>query len=144
MKNVKTLLPKMQDFARKWYAACKEAGLKVVIICGTRTYEEQDALYAIGRTAPGRKVTNARGGYSNHNFGVAFDFVIFPDVDDSGGVGKPAWDSPDMDKAGGIAKEMGLEWGGVWRFVDKPHVQWKTGKTVSQLRQMVSKNIPII
>lgn len=44
---------------------------------GLRTYEEQNALYAQGRTAPGNKVTNAKGGFSNHNFGIAFDIGIF-------------------------------------------------------------------
>jgi len=46
------------------------------LISGLRTYEEQDALYAQGRTAPGPKVTNAPGGHSNHNFGLAFDMVF--------------------------------------------------------------------
>jgi peptidoglycan LD-endopeptidase CwlK len=29
------------------------------------------------RTAPGKIVTNAKGGYSNHNFGLAVDVVPF-------------------------------------------------------------------
>lgn len=36
------------------------------LICGLRTYDEQDKLYA---KRP--RVTNARGGQSMHNFGVA-------------------------------------------------------------------------
>jgi len=47
------------------------------IISGLRTYAEQDALYAQGRAKTGPKVTNARGGYSNHNFGIAFDVGVF-------------------------------------------------------------------
>ena len=47
------------------------------VICGTRTYDEQAELYAQGRTKPGPKVTNSPPGYSWHNFGVAWDFVVF-------------------------------------------------------------------
>ncbi len=50
----------------------------IKIISGTRTHmQEQDALYARRRTAPGPRVTNARGGYSNHNFGIAWDIGLF-------------------------------------------------------------------
>nr|WP_295770097.1 M15 family metallopeptidase [Rhodoferax sp.] len=41
-----------------------------------RSCAEQDALYAQGRTAPGNKVTNAKSGDSNHNFGIAFDIGV--------------------------------------------------------------------
>ena len=41
-----------------------------------RTFKEQDDLYAIGRTKPGAKVTNAKGGYSFHNYGLALDIVL--------------------------------------------------------------------
>ena len=37
--------------------------------------EEQTALYAIGRTSPGKVVTKARAGESYHNYGLAFDWV---------------------------------------------------------------------
>ena len=48
-------------------------GIKLRIIQGFRTYAEQDALYAQGRTKKGKKVTNAKGGQSNHNLGLAID-----------------------------------------------------------------------
>ena len=44
---------------------------KVRIAQGLRTFAEQDALYAQGRTKPGKKVTNAKGGQSVHNYGFA-------------------------------------------------------------------------
>jgi len=37
--------------------------------------EEQTALFAIGRSAPGKVVTKARAGESFHNYGLAFDWV---------------------------------------------------------------------
>jgi peptidoglycan L-alanyl-D-glutamate endopeptidase CwlK len=47
--------------------------LPIVLTFGFRSVAEQDALYAIGRTKPGKKVTNAKGGQSKHNFGKAID-----------------------------------------------------------------------
>src|SRR5688572_8244426 len=71
-RNLKTLLPPVQALARLFLRTVQPAmqrkGVVVRIISGTRTYAEQDALYAKGRTRPGPKVTNAQGGFSNHNF----------------------------------------------------------------------------
>ena len=129
-KNLATLVPNARRKARAWLRKCREAGINVKIICGTRTYEEQAALYAKGRTASGKKVTNARPGYSWHNFGVAWDFVVFD------AKGQPVWDSPLMDRCGEIGEELGLEWGGSWkRFVDKPHLQLKMGISLAEARQ---------
>ena len=130
--NIATLRPDTQQKAREWLLKCLEAGIDVKIIAGTRTYKEQDELYAQGRTAPGRKVTNAPAGYSWHNFGVAWDFVVF-DAD-----GQPQWDSPLMEKCGKIAESLGHEWGGRWTSPqDTPHVTVKTGCTLAQARQRV-------
>lgn len=48
-------------------------GLTMRCMQGLRTYEEQDQAYAIGRTEPGKIITNAKGGYGYHNFGLAAD-----------------------------------------------------------------------
>lgn len=81
-KNLDSLLPSVQKVFRVWYAEKVKAwqeknGVTVKIICGTRTIQEQNDLYAIGRTKKGSKVTNAKGGSSFHNFGIAFDIGIF-------------------------------------------------------------------
>src|SRR6266480_820794 len=68
-KNIQTLVPKAQAKARAFLQGVRDAGINAKIIDGSRTFEEQDALFAIGRTKPGHVVTNARGGFSNHNFG---------------------------------------------------------------------------
>lgn len=84
---------------------------------GVRTFEEQDALFAQGRTKPGKKVTKAKGGQSNHNYGLAVDLCPFKN-------GQPDWeDMAGFDTIGREAKKLQLEWGGDWKFVDKPHVQ---------------------
>ena len=81
-KNLESLLPCVQRAFRKWYAEKvkgwqEKHSVTVKIICGTRTIKEQNDLYAIGRTTKGSKVTNAKGGSSFHNFGIAFDIGIF-------------------------------------------------------------------
>lgn len=85
---------------------------------GLRTYTEQNALYAQGRTKPGKKVTNARGGQSNHNFGLALDLTIF-DAD-----GNYLPDSPLYDLIRPAAHAAGLESGADWKHInDRPHIQ---------------------
>jgi hypothetical protein len=75
--NIATLLPELHPYARSLVQKAADVGIQIKIISGLRTFAEQDALFAQGRTAPGNKVTNARGGFSNHNFGIAFDVGVF-------------------------------------------------------------------
>ena len=132
--NIATLRKDAQVKAREWLIKCLDAGIKATIICGTRTYQEQDELYAQGRTKPGVKVTNAPAGHTWHNFGVAWDFVVFDDK------GEPQWESPLMEKCGRIAESLDLEWGGSWKsFQDNPHIQLQTGHTLAEARQLVSE-----
>lgn len=107
------------------------AGVPILITQGLRTIAEQDELYAQGRTKPGKIVTNARGGYSFHNFGVAIDFCLLnPD-------GKSvSWEvGRDWMIVVEIAKELGFEWGGDWTsFKDYPHFEMTFGLTTAQYR----------
>lgn len=106
--------------------AMKKASIEFIVTCTHRSGNEQDALYAQGRTKPGRIVTNARAGQSAHNCtedgkpaAKAFDIVIMQ-------AGKPDWDGshPAWLKAGLIGEACGLEWAGRWRsFPEKPHFQ---------------------
>ena len=98
-------------------------GIIVRITAGLRTYAEQDTLYAQGRTASGAVCTNARGGYSNHNFGLAVDCVPgLPGSDPW----QPDWNvsSPTYKAMVQAMKDEGLEWGGDWvHFPDNDHFQ---------------------
>lgn len=118
------------QFARKlnlFEKKMADRGIKVVLTWGYRSIEQQNALYAKGRTAPGNIVTKARGGYSWHNFGLAADYAFVIN-------GKITWNGP-WAVFGKIARECGLEWGGDFKtLVDKPHVQWTQGKTLAQMR----------
>lgn len=96
-----------------------EQNIQIEVVQGLRTYAEQDALYAQGRTLPGQRVTNAKGGQSNHNFGLAVDVCPFIN-------GQPDWHAPHAiwEAIGAAGKAEGLEWGGDWHsIIDLPHLQ---------------------
>jgi peptidoglycan L-alanyl-D-glutamate endopeptidase CwlK len=107
--------------------------LAIRIVQGLRTIEEQNALYAQGRTKPGNIVTNAKGGSSYHNYGLAIDFAILIDKDGNGTYDELSWDiKKDNDKDGvadwlevvKVFEAAGWEWGGRWSSLkDYPHVQ---------------------
>ncbi len=116
-KSIATLLKEVQPIARALVQKSASYGIQIKIISGLRSYAEQDELYAQGRTKPGLKVTNARGGHSNHNFGIAFDFGVFE--------GSKYLTASEKYKAVGVlGMDLGLEWGGNWKtIVDQPHFQ---------------------
>ncbi len=138
-KNIATLLSKVRPIARLFIHACQAAGIDAKVISGTRTYAEQDALYAKGRTTAGPKVTNARGGFSNHNFGIAFDIGIFVD-------GKYLEDGPAYRNAAVLGKSLGLSWGGDWTsFKDEPHYEYNPNLlTLAQMRERKANGEAII
>jgi peptidoglycan L-alanyl-D-glutamate endopeptidase CwlK len=118
-RRLKQLHPAVAAAVIATIADLADKGTVVEVVQGLRTYEEQDALFAKGRTAPGQIVTQARGGESNHNFGLAADLCPFTND-------KPDWNAPMAVWAaiGTAAMAHGLEWGGQWKkFLDKPHVQ---------------------
>ncbi len=116
-KVIATLLPEVQPYARALVRRAAQYGIGIKILSGLRTYEEQDELFAQGRTKPGRIVTNARAGFSNHNFGIAFDVGIFEGA-------KYLDESPKYKAVGVLGMDLGLEWGGNWKtIVDEPHFQ---------------------
>lgn len=114
-------------------------GIEVVITHGYRSVEEQDALFAQGRSSSGNIVTNARGGESYHNYGLAIDFALrTPDGDivwdmerDDNGNGKADW----MEVVD-LAKELGFTWGGDWtNFPDYPHLQMDFDLSIRDLKR---------
>jgi len=72
---IDTLAPAFQKRVRGWAMEMVNSKIPPLIYCGRRTMEEQTALFAIGRSAPGKVVTKARAGESFHNYGLAFDWV---------------------------------------------------------------------
>jgi peptidoglycan L-alanyl-D-glutamate endopeptidase CwlK len=139
LERIKLIHPKLRDELNNIYAEICEA-LTGPAICRfaytLRTFAEQDAIYAQGRTKPGKIVSNAKGGLSLHNYGLAVDIVLIVD-------GKEAsWDvKKDFDKDGKsdwleivtIFKQHGWECGIDWKFVDAPHFQKSFGYSVREL-----------
>ena len=116
-KVIATLLPEVQPYARALVTKAGADGITIKVISGLRTYDEQNDLYAQGRTKPGKIVTNARGGHSNHNFGIAFDVGVFEG-------GQYLDESPKYKAVGVLGMDLGLEWGGNWKTIqDEPHFQ---------------------
>lgn len=108
-----------------------------------RSIDYQNQLYAQGRTKPGAIVTNAKGGSSFHNYGLAIDFAILLDTNGDGKFDALSWDiKKDNDRDGTadwlevvrIFETAGYEWGGKWSSIkDYPHLQKTFGYTWQQL-----------
>lgn len=140
MRNINQLHPELIPKVYALIDLCAENGIAIGISECLRTVEEQDLLYAKGRTLPGNRVTNCKGStYSSmHQWGVAFDFYLKMDVDGDGVVEDDAYnDSTGLfEKVGSLGKSLGLQWGGDWKSIkDMPHFQlgnW--GSTTSKLK----------
>lgn len=144
-RNLDDLHPKVKERVIKWLDACDKAGIDVLITSTYRDGESQNALYAQGRTKPGKIVTNAKAGDSWHNWRCAVDFVPLRN-------GKPVWgtsgngldNSPADDntddlelwqRIGGLAEKHGLEWAGRWKkFKEFAHVQYTGGLTLADFK----------
>lgn len=124
----------------KGNAAVATFGLHWVITSGTRTYAEQAELFAQGRSRRGKIVTNARPGYSNHNFGIAFDVTLF-----NGST--PVWESPHYRRTlAPIGKRLGLTWGGDWTSInDEPHYEdkpkWAQGMSEGEMLRELRRRV---
>ena len=120
--NIATLTPKAQIEARTFLKIASENQKDIRIISGTRTYDQQDKLYSQGRMGnPGPIVTNAKGGQSNHNFGIAWDIGLFES-------GKYITDNNEYIAFSKIVmpQMQSIEWGGDWTSIkDYPHYQLK-------------------
>jgi LysM repeat protein len=127
------LAPPLRTRADRLLQECRAGGLRLAVTQGLRTWHRQDALFAQGRTAPGEIVTNARGGQSYHNFGLAFDVVVLNDQ------GRMVWDPahPGWRMAAETGKQLGLAWGGDWRsFRDLPHFERRGTFGLQRCRQL--------
>ncbi|UBM58227.1 M15 family metallopeptidase [Marinilongibacter aquaticus] len=147
LERIKVLHPAIRDKVREAYLNVNTHMLgkcvRLRLAYTTRSLEEQDALYAIGRTklfdASGKrlgKVTNAKGGQSIHNYGLAWDIVLLLDTNGDGNFDTASWDTvadfdgdmvADWMEVVDAFKAIGAEWGGDWKFTDKPHFQMAFG-----------------
>lgn len=144
-KRIDTLHPKLRNEVKAIYQEiCDRLTNKSVVCRFTstyRTFAEQNALYAQGRTDKTKPiVTMAKGGESLHNYGLAIDVCLILN-----GV-TASWDfKKDFDQDGvadlmeviQVFKNHGWEWAGNWTtFKEFPHVQKSFGYSVKQLQAL--------
>jgi peptidoglycan L-alanyl-D-glutamate endopeptidase CwlK len=129
-RSLSDLNPKVAAMCSEFINRCKDQGIDIIITSTYRDAESQNALYAQGRTTPGKIVTNAKGGQSFHNWKVAFDFC--PIVN-----GKPQWaDLALFTKCGEIGESVGLEWAGRWvKFKELAHLQYTNGLSLHDFQE---------
>lgn len=127
IERLEQLHPKVKDTFKSFIEDIeKEFNTTFRIVQGLRTIQEQNDLYAQGRTKKGKIVTNAKGGSSFHNYGLGIDIAELKN-------GNINW-SFDYSKLKPIAKKYNIEWGGDWKtIIDKPHYQVSFGYTWQQL-----------
>lgn len=121
------LTPLVERMSANVITEMKRLGHEVRVVQGFRSIEEQNKLYAQGRTAPGAIVTKARGGESFHNYGVAVDFVFR----------KEGYNATEAlwQLLGRVGKAQGFDWGGDWKgFIDRPHFELKLGHTLNDFK----------
>lgn len=145
LERIEKLHPKIRDEVKKILEEANSLladNVEIRVVQGLRTIEEQNALYAQGRTKPGPKVTNAKGGSSIHNYGLALDFCLL--INDN----EISWNlNADFDKdrikdwqeVVSIFKKYGWKWGGDWKTKDNPHVEKTFGYTWQQLLAKYNK-----
>lgn len=140
----------LPDLARAWSKVRDKFfdmhGLQIRVTQGYRTYTDQWAIYAQGRKKDFKGqwivvdkkkiVSQARGGESFHNFGLALDSAFMGDdpylanSSDS----KNLWN-----EYGKLCGQYGLEWGGTWKVPDRPHCQMTLGISLSELQMIHEK-----
>lgn len=125
--RINKLHPKIRDDFRAAINECEKQGMKVRLASGYRTFEEQKAIYAKGRTTKGKIVSKAKPGQSYHNYALAGDVVEIK-------FGKALWKNPKWELIGSIFEKYGFTWGGRWKkFLDRPHMQKNFGLHWSKL-----------
>ena len=152
INRVANLHPKVREDVKKCIEEAESkfpANMAIRVVQGLRTIEEQNALYAQGRSKPGPIVTKAVGGKSFHNYGLAIDFAILKDVDGNGTFETLSWKTTeDFDKDGvadwmevvAVFKKYGWVWGGDFNSIkDNPHFEKGFGLSVSQLLALYNK-----
>ncbi len=119
--DVSNVYPPFLGMYKGVLEATLREGAAFYAVSGYRSFDEQTALYLQGRQTSGQIVTQARAGYSAHNFGVAIDGTRDADLTRPGL--QPTWKIEEYEPLAQHAKARGLDAGYWWKFRDCPHVQ---------------------
>lgn len=119
--------PELARRVRNLADALDAEHISIQVSIGLRTAEQQNELFAMGRTLPGKKVTNASGYQSNHVIGCAVDVYPEEAVELEDGAGRSGW-QPDWNpehaswkRIVALAPTFGLRDGISWH--DMPHLE---------------------
>lgn len=153
LNRIQYLHPEVREEAKAGYLFVNEKKfgkrIRLRFAYTHRSNKLQNDIYAQGRTLPGPIVTWVKGGYSYHNYGLAFDIVILIDWNGDGIFEEASWDViADIDKDGVSDwmevvhhfESLGWEWGGRWnpRKRDRPHFQKTFGYSTSDLMKKMT------
>ena len=149
--RIKEAHPKLRDKMLQDYKDANNLlgkGVRLRFAYVFRSNALQDKLY---NQRP--KITNAKGGQSIHNYGLAFDIVMLYDNDGNGTFEEASYSMiKDFDKdtvadwkeVTNFFKSKGWECGADWKtFKDAPHFQFDYGFDWKVLKQRVDKGITI-
>ncbi|ANW96748.1 hypothetical protein AXE80_10880 [Wenyingzhuangia fucanilytica] len=96
LQRIEKAHPKIREQLKADYLECNNnilgKGVRLRFSCVDRTPEEQNKLYAQGRTLPGDIVTWVKAWFSYHQYGLAFDIVLLYDNDGNGTFEEASWD----------------------------------------------------
>lgn len=138
LERLNTLHPKIRKIAIAAYnesVAKTPKGVHPYIDECFRSFAKSDALYAQGRTTPGKIVSDAKGGSSFHNYGLALDFHLQIN-------GKDIWPAnyranKDWMTVVNIFKKYGFKWGAEFNNIDDyPHLELTLGHTWRELLKL--------
>ena len=123
-RTLATIEPDLAARVRRVLAALAALRYPMVATDGRRTTAQQAALYAQGRTKPGKVVTHLDGveKRSKHQDGRAVDCCF---LTATGTPWQPMWTGP-WEAYGACGEALGLIWGGRWRMRDRPHLEMTT------------------
>lgn len=136
LRRAQKLHPLIRYSALELLLDCKDIGIDIRFTDTFRSVSEQDKLFEKGRTTKGRIVTQAKGGKSYHNYGLALDFCLLVDGgkavswnigEDINSDGKADWI-----QVVETAKKIGFESGMDWQFRDNPHLQITFGLSIDE------------
>jgi LAS superfamily LD-carboxypeptidase LdcB len=131
-QKLSTLRPEFEKRAHAWFDKCVQSGIVPYVYEGYRSPTRQNELYAIGRSKPGTKVTNAMAWQSFHNYGLAFDWVPLRRTDKAEGMYESDWTNEKLYEIGNLVGEefhfRRLSW-------ESPHLEDATFKDWHELRE---------